>query len=110
MGAGWAPLLRSITLTQNVAAQLLAKLAALDANFPARLSYLVIEYDSLLATGNLYIGNSGVAANNCGAHLVAGQDKNVLPFDTGVILTADVYLLSDSAINQVNIVALPIGM
>ena len=111
MGAGWAPLLRSLV---NIPASTIVQLAAeiaddLDANFPARFGLLIIEYD-INALGNLYVGNSAVSATNCGRHLVAGQNFSVAVADVGVILATDVYLFSDNATNQINITALPIGM
>lgn len=107
--AGWSPLMRSITLTQNVKAQLSVKLTALDPNFPARLSYVLFNYD-VTATGNLYIGNSGVTLSNCGLHLVPGSAQPLAPPDDVVLLTTDIYLLSDSATNQVNLTIVPKGM
>jgi hypothetical protein len=110
----FSPLMRSITLSINTVTQLSVKLAALDPNLPTRLAQLYLEYD-LTSTGNLYVGNNAtgapaLSATNCGRHLVPAQNQNVMALDTGMILTTDIFLLSDSATNQINVIALPIGM
>lgn len=110
--AGFSPLMRSITLVINVPKQLSVALAALDGNFPTRLTMLQLEYD-LTSAGNLYIGQNtpvALSATNCGRHLVPAQNQNIAVYTTGVILTTDIFLLSDNAANQVNVIALPIGM
>jgi hypothetical protein len=109
----FSPFMRSITLTINVITLLDTKLKALDPNFPSRLTQLYLEYD-LTSLGDLFIGNSSagalLSATNCGRHLVAAQNQNIAAFDTGLILTTDIFLLSNNATNQINVMALPIGM
>lgn len=108
--AGFSPLMRSVILTPiNTPVRLSTLLTALDANFPTRLGYLNLELD-LTAAGNVYVGNVAVSPTNCGRHLVPAQGQNVMPFDTGLILTTDIYLYTDNNNNQLNVIALPIGM
>ena len=82
------------------------------ANLPATASYLMVEFD-ILASGNLYGGNSGVATNNCGFHLVPSQYKPYGPIIpgglTGMLTLGDIYLLCDTAGQQVNITIIPFG-
>ena len=109
----FSPLMRSITLTINTVTLLSTKLTALDANFPTRLAQLYLEFD-LTSLGNLFVGNSSsgalLSATNCGRHLVPAQNQNIMALDTGIILTTDIFLLADSATNQINVIALPVGM
>jgi hypothetical protein len=108
--SGWAPLLRSVicTTATNIY-QLSTLLAALDANFPTRLSGIIIQLD-VAATGNLYIGNSAVSPTNCGANLIPGGSFTFMPDDNSFIMTTDIYLRSSVSGVQVNINALPKGM
>lgn len=108
--AGFSPLMRSIvtSATPNTVQQLSVLLTALDANFPTRLTMLNLEFD-LTGSGNIYVGNASVSATNCGRHLVPAQGQNVASYDTGVILTTDVYIKADTASLQINVIALPIG-
>lgn len=106
--AGFAALMRSVSVT-GAAKQLSVLLAALDANFPTRLGLLIVQMDPASA-GNLYVGNSAVAANNCGANLIASGSYTINPADNGLILTTDVYLLVSAGTIQANITALPKGM
>lgn len=108
--AGFSPLMRSIITsgTPNTIQQLSVLLAALDANFPARLTMLNLEFD-LAGAGNIYVGNLNVSSTNCGRHLVPAQGYNIAAFDTGMVLTTDIYIKADTASQQINITALPIG-
>jgi hypothetical protein len=108
--ARWSPLQRSVTVGA-AALQLSALLTALDANFPTRLGWLVIQYNPGSTGTNLYIGDSAsVLATNCGANLLPGGSVAYTIPDTGIILTTDIWMLSTVAAQQVNIIAFPIGM
>ena len=108
--ANWSPFMRSIVLTPiNTPKQLSVYLAAIDANLPTRMMQLYLELD-LTAVGNVYIGNSTVSSTNCGRHLVPAQAQNIAAFDMGLILTTDVWISTDTNNNQMNVIALPIGM
>lgn len=108
--AGYSPFMRSVitNVAPNTIEKLSALLAALDANFPTRLCLLNLEFD-LTGVGNIYVGNSAVSATNCGRHMVPAQGQNIAAFDMGLILTTDIYLKADTASQQVNVIALPIG-
>jgi hypothetical protein len=103
----FSPFMRSVTVGVGIS-NLATLLAAKDGNFPTRVQFLRIEYD-LGGTGDLYIGNSAVAANNCGAHLVASQYKDFIVYGSGLVLTSDIFLISSVAAQQVNITAIPAG-
>jgi hypothetical protein len=101
--------MRSVIATNALhGAQLSALVTALEANFPARLMFLIIQM-SFASTGTVYVGNSLVTATFCGAELQPGGSVT-MPIDgAGVLLTSDVWLLSTAATAQCNITALPIG-
>lgn len=108
----FSPFGRSITLTLNTITKLSTKLAALDPNLPTRFTFLWLEFD-VTSIGNLYIGDNvgtPLSATNCGRHLVPAQNHNIVAYDTGVVLSTEIFLLADNATNQINITALPIGM
>lgn len=91
--------------------QALRNIAAL-ANMPATASFLSVEFD-ISGSGNMYGGNSAVAANNCGFHIVPSQFKQYGPIIpgglTGMLTLGDIYLLSDTAAQQANITIIPYG-
>ena len=107
----YSPLMDSVSLAiQNHVYRLSTLLATVDANFPTRLSYLSIEFD-IGGAGNVYIGNSDVATTHCGRHLVPSQNQQTAVFDSGLILTTDIYVFTDNAAaQQLNIIAIPVGM
>lgn len=110
----WSPFMRSIVLTPITTPKSLASyLAALDPNLPTRLANLYLELD-LTAVGNVYIGNSSagalLSATNCGRHLVPAQNQNIAAFPTQVVLSTDIFIVTDNNNNQMNVIALPIGM
>lgn len=105
--ANYSPFMRSVTVT-NAITKLSTLIAAIEANFPTRIQWLTLQYD-FTATGSLYIGNSAVAANNCGANLAPGGSHTIQPNLQGLILTSDVYMLSTIASAQMNVTAIPIG-
>jgi hypothetical protein len=106
--AGWSPLMKSVTVGAT-ALQLSALIAAIDPNFPTRCVLVRIELD-LSNAGTLYVGNSDVSATNCGFKLVATQSANFAVFDSGLVLTTDIWLRASQAAQQVNITVLGFGM
>ena len=105
----FSPWMGSVTLTTaNTVYQLSALLSAIEKNLSTRLSYLRVEFD-LGGTGNVYVGGASVASNNCGSHLVPTQQANFDVFDSGLVLTSDVYLKADTNSQQVNVTAIPAG-
>ena len=107
----WSPWMGSLTVT-NSAQQLSVLLAAKSSastQLPTRCQYIRIELD-LNASGEVYIGNSDVASNNCGSHIVPTQEKNVFVWDAGLVLTGDWWLLGSVASQQVNVTIIPAGM
>jgi hypothetical protein len=105
--AGYAPFMRSVTVGL-AASQLSALLAAIEANFPTRLAILNLQ-SGAANTGHIYVGNSAVAANNCGADIIPLGSVNIPQTDTGLILTTDVWIISTNAAQQLNVMASPIG-
>lgn len=102
--------MRSVVCTTlNTRYRLSVLLAALDGNFPTRLGYLILQMDQT-ATGSLYIGNSLVAANNCGADLIPGGSITMGPEDNSLILTTDIYMVATANLVQVNVTAIGKGM
>lgn len=106
----WSPWMGSLTAT-NSAQQLSALLAAkasAGSQLPTRCQLIRIELD-LAASGELFIGNSDVASNNCGSHLVPTQEKNVFVWDSGLTLTSDWWVLGSVAEQQINVTIIPAG-
>jgi len=106
----FSPWMGSLTAT-NVAQQLSALLAAkasASIQLPTRCQLIRIEFD-LNASGDLYIGNSDVASNNCGSHLVPTQEKNIFVWDSGLTLTTDWWVLTSAASGQINVTIIPAG-
>lgn len=107
----FSPWMGSLTVTTGTAqclSTLLAAKASAGAQLPTRCQLIRIEFD-LNASGELFIGNSDVASNNCGSHLVPTQEKNVFVWDSGLTLTSDWYLLSTVATQQINVTIIPAG-
>lgn len=101
------PWLKSVTLASaNTDYSLLALMQAVDAAAPTRCSKLNIQLDLSAGSAHLYVGNSDVSGSNYGAVLVAGQVKVWEMGETNRILLSQIYLLSDTASQQVNIDAL----
>lgn len=96
------PELFSVTAT-NSAQTIFALLNSIRPNVAKRCCFLQIQLD-LAATGNLYIGNADVTANNCGANLVASQSNQQLAYDSNLIILDEIYLLTSAASAQVNLV------
>lgn len=88
---------------------LLAAKASASAQLSPRCQLIRIELD-LNATGEIYIGNSDVATNNCGSHLVPTQEKNIFVWDAGLTLTSDWWVLGTVASQQINVTIIPAGM
>ena len=105
LSAGWSPFMRSVTVGTS-AVQLSALIAAIDPGFPVRCVLVRVESDITANTGNIYVGNASVSSTNCGQHLVASQDANIAVFDSGLTLTSDIWMVSDTAGQQVNVTAL----
>ncbi len=109
--AGFAPWMGSVILTTATTKyQLSALIAAIEKNLPTRWTLCIIEMDITLSAGNVYIGGPNVSSVNCGRHLVPSNFQNIAAYDTGVILSTDIYLTGDTNAQQINITALPIGM
>ena len=109
--APYAPFMGSVILTTKTTKyQLSALLAAVDPNLPTRLMYLSIELDLTHGAGNTYVVISGVSSSDCGFHLVPTITRNIAAFGTGLVVTPNVWAVSDSDSQQLNIVLLPIGM
>lgn len=106
----FSPWMGSVTATTTKAqlSTLLAAKASAGAQLPTRCQLIRLEFD-LNASGELYIGNSDVAANNCGSHIVPTQEKNVFVWDAGLTLTSDWWLLTTVATQQVNVTIIPAG-
>jgi hypothetical protein len=103
--AGWNPKMLSVQVP-NVATKLSTLIAAKDATITTRLSMLIIEMD-LAAAGNVYVGNSDVAANQCGANMVAGIVRPITPGVNSLILTTDIYVLATVNNAQINLSFIP---
>lgn len=95
------PFMGSVTAT--VTAQSLFTL--LSAVWPAlahRALYVQLQLDTTAGATSLYIGNSNVAANMCGANLNANQANQQYAFDRNLIVLDDIYLLASTGSVQVN--------
>jgi hypothetical protein len=108
VSAGYSPWQGSVTVGVTKV-QLSTLIAALDANLPHRWTSVIIEFD-IGGSGNVYISGPNVTPTFCGRHLIPSSYQNIAAYDTGVLLSDDIWLLSDTAAQQVNITAFPIGM
>src|SRR4029077_17995450 len=96
----FSPFMDSLILTPITTAlklsTLLQALSTAGPQLPTRVSKVQIELDLTNGVGNVYIGGSNVSPTHCGRHLVPAQFENVVSFDSGLILTSDIFLYTDS--------------
>lgn len=105
----YSPFMDTVTLTTNGTTYNLATLlAAIDKNLSSRLQYLRLEFD-ILGAGNVYIGNSNVSSAHCGSHLIPSQEKNMFVWDSGLLLSGDIYMVADTDAQKINVTAIPAG-
>src|SRR5947209_20490949 len=90
--------------------RLLAALSTAGSQLPLRMSKVQIELDLTNGVGNVFIGGSNVSSTHCGRHLVPAQFENIAVIDTGIVLTNEIFLSTDSNNNQINVICVPIGM
>jgi len=100
-----APFMGSVTAT-NTAQSLFSLLQGVWSDITDHMCFIQIQLDVSAGGTTLYIGNSNVASNMCGAALVASQIAQQLGFDSNILIPKDIYLLTSTASAQVNIIAL----
>lgn len=97
-----SPWCGTLTLTtQNTAYNLLTLLQAKDPDIVAqrivRCQFLLIQMDSSLGSGTVYIGNANVSTTEYGSFLVALQSESIPSVDANLIILSSIYLFSDTA-------------
>ena len=98
------PFMGSVSVTATVAGQdIFTLLSAVWSNLPHKCCYLAVQSDTTNGSASLYVGNSNVAANMCGANLAANQAQQIFAFDSNLGVLDHVFLLSSSGTIQANI-------
>ena len=92
----------SVTITPNNVWNLLSPIFT---NLPHKACFLQIQSDTTNGSTSLYVGNSNVASNMCGANLSANQAQQIFAFDSNLGVLDHIYLMSnnEAAPIQVNI-------
>jgi hypothetical protein len=97
------PFMGSVTVT-TVPQSLYTLLQAIWADLPIRACFLQIQLDTTAGGTSLYIGNSNVAANMCGANLNANQANVQYAFDRNLLVLNDLWMVCSAATVQVNLI------
>lgn len=97
------PYMGSVTAT-TAAQSLYSLLSVIWPTLAHRALYIQIQLDTTAGATALYIGNSNVAANMCGANLNANQANQQYAFDRNLIVLDDIYLLASAGSVQVNVI------
>jgi hypothetical protein len=102
-----APFMASVTAT-NTAQSLAALMLAVYRDFASigHACYIQLQLDVSAAGATLYIGNSNVASNMCGAALSAGQINQQFASDSNLLIPSDIFLLASTSSVQVNVIIL----
>ena len=101
-----SPFMFSISVT-GAAASLYSYAITVYSSFPKVLQFCQIQLDASASGATLYIGNSNVASNMCGAALVPTQATGLNTVPMPQVFTQDVYLLASTGTVQVNVIATP---
>ena len=98
-----SPFMGSVTATTG-AQSIFALLSTVWSDLPVNASYVQVQLDPGAGSTALYIGNSNVASNMCGASLVGSQATVFESGSSNSVALKDIFVRTSTGEAQVNLI------